>query len=220
MYKKDMGLWMPIGNVGVHYAKAAEESKSEGAFIRKIKTYKPKPSKYSMQEVIKSKITERKCTINKEHLHHWAVIGMDKDFVAINESMWDPHPIGMATTSAYEVNYTTIAESEKGPEVVEHRNTIAVQFHIEKKYMATVQLMNNFINRKFELIIENSRADMTLVDAENFKRSMMYTKSTAPAQKISPDMIKTRSKALFSTKNSFGIDTNSVRKEAIRPNTA
>ena len=60
MYKKDMGLWMPIGNVGIHYAKAAEESKSEGAFIRKIKTYKPKPSKYSTQEVIKSKITERK----------------------------------------------------------------------------------------------------------------------------------------------------------------
>jgi hypothetical protein len=220
MYKKEMGLWNPIGNVGLHYAKAAEESKSEGAFIRKIKTYKPKPSKYSTLEIIKSKITERKCTIMKEHLFHWAFIGMDKDFVATNESLWDPHPIGMSTTSAYEVNYTIIAESENGPEVIEHRNTIATQFHIEKKYVATVQLLNNFINRKFELIIENSRADMTLEDAEVFKRSMMYTKSSQPAYKKSSDEIKTRSKALFIKKNSLGMETNSVRKDSIRPNTA
>ena len=53
-------MWMPIGNVGLHYAKAAEESGAEGAFMTKVRVYKPKPSKYSTQEVIKSKITERK----------------------------------------------------------------------------------------------------------------------------------------------------------------
>jgi hypothetical protein len=169
-FKKDLGMWVPIGNVGLHYAKGAEDIGSEGQFMRKIKTYRPKPSKYSTQEVIKSKITERKCNIKKEFLHHWAVNGMDKEFVAINESLWDPHPIGMATTSAYEVNYSIIADSEHGPEVVEHRNTIAVQFHIDKKYLATVQLLNNFIDKKFEQIVENSRVDMTLEEAENFMR--------------------------------------------------
>lgn len=131
-FKKDVGLWVPMGNTGLHYSKAAEQSGTEGAFMRKVKTYKPKPSKYSTQEVLKSKITERKCTIRKEFLHHWAVKHMDKEFVAINESLWDAHPIGMSTTSAYEVNYSTIAESENGPEVLEHRNTLAMQFHIEK----------------------------------------------------------------------------------------
>ncbi len=140
-------MWVPIGNVGLHYAKAAEENGAEGTFMTKIRTYKPKPSKYSTQEVIKSKITERKCTIKKEHLHHWVTIGMKREFVAINESMWDSHPIGMMTTSAYDKNYTTIAESEKGPEVIEHLNTVAVQFHIEKKYSATVELLNNFVNK-------------------------------------------------------------------------
>lgn len=206
-----MGLWAPVGNVGIHYSKAAEEGGFEGALMRKVLTYKPKPSKYSTQEVIKSKITERKITILKEHLHHWAVSGIDKEFVSINESLWDPHPIQMKTTSAYEINYTTIAESDKGPEIVEHRNTIAVQFHIEKKYMATVQLLNNFIDQKFELITDLSKADMGLEEAENFMRSMMYTKGPGAAAKSSVGEVKTSGKAMFIKKNSVGIETNSVK---------
>lgn len=77
-YKKDLDLWVPIGNVGLHYLKSAESSGTEGALMRKVKTYKPKPSKYSTQEVIKSKITERKCKIMKEYLHHWSVEGLGK----------------------------------------------------------------------------------------------------------------------------------------------
>lgn len=59
----ETGIWVPIGNVGLHYAKAAEEGGTEGAFMTKVKVYKPKPSKYATHEVLKSKITERKCTI-------------------------------------------------------------------------------------------------------------------------------------------------------------
>lgn len=143
---------------------------------------------------------------------------MKREFVAINESMWDPHPISMMTTSAYDKNYTTIAESEKGPEVIEHMNTIAVQFHIEKKYSATVQLLNNFVNQKFEVIVEHSRADMSLEEAENYRRNMMYTKVTT-APKPSEE-VKTKGKAMFIKRNSMGIETNSVKKEGIRPLTA
>ena len=62
-YKKDLDLWVPIGNIGLHYLKSAESSGTEGALMRKVKTYIPKPSKYSTQECLKSKITERKCKI-------------------------------------------------------------------------------------------------------------------------------------------------------------
>lgn len=125
MYKKEMDLWVPIGNTGLHSLKSAEEGGTEGALMRKVKTYVPKPSKYTTQECIMSKITERKCKIKKEHLHHWVVSDIESEFVAINESMWDPHPIGLSSAAANQVNYSTIAESERGPEVVEHMNTIA-----------------------------------------------------------------------------------------------
>jgi hypothetical protein len=217
-FKKDIGMWMPVGNVGIHYAKAAEENGTEGGFIRKVKTYKPKPSKYSTQEVIQSKITERKCIIKKEHFHHWAVKSMDKQFAAINESMWDPHPIGLSSTPAYEVNYVTIADSERGAEVVEHRNTIAVQFHIDKKYLATVQLLHNFIDKKFETITENSRVDMTIEEAENYTKSLMY--SQGPLAPKTTKNVAIKSRAMFVKKNAYGVETNSVRKDGIRPSTA
>lgn len=87
--------------------------------------------------------------------------------------------------------------------------------------MATVQLLNNFIDNKFELITAKSRADMTLEDAENYMKSMMYTKGPMNVKTSKEeDGIKTRGKALFVNKNSFGIETNSVKKDAIRPNTA
>ena len=140
---------------------------------------------------------------------------MNKEFVAINESMWDPHPIGMKTTSAYDKNYKTIADSEKGPEVIEHFNTVAVQFHIEKKYSATVEILNNFVNKKFELIIETSKADLTLEEAENRRRNMMYTKGVS--QKSKENETKSIGKALFIKRNSLGIETNSVKKDGIRP---
>jgi len=202
-YKKELDLWVPVGNVGLHYLKSSESLGSEGAFMRKVKTYRPKPSKYSTQEVIKSKITERKCKIKKEYLHHWLVQNIEPEFVAINESLWDPHPIGLSTTSAYEVNYSTIAESDRGPEVIEHRNTIAMQIHIESKYEPTIKLINNFINKKFELITEMSRADMTLDEAENYMRGMMYTKGPHAAKfsKKENFEVKTRGKTMFVNKN-------------------
>lgn len=116
----------------------------------------------------------------------------------------------------------TIAESERGPELIEHKNTIATQLHIETKYMPTVKILENFVNNKFELITEMSRADMTLKDAENYLRSIMYTKGpgATKSNKKDPFEVKTRGKALFVNKNSFGIETNSVKKDAIRPSTA
>lgn len=87
--------------------------------------------------------------------------------------------------------------------------------------MATVQLLNNFIDNKFELITAKSRADMTLEDAENYMKSMMYTKAPIGVKTAKEeDGIKTRGKALFVNKNSVGIETNSVKKDAIRPSTA
>jgi hypothetical protein len=155
-------------------------------------------------------------------LHHWVVSNIESEFVAINESLWDPHPIGLSTTNSSAVNYTTLAESERGPELVEHMNTIATQLHVEYKYEPTIKMIHNYVDKKFELIIAMSRADMTLDEADNFIKSMMYTKgpNATKTSKSGLFEVKTRGKALFKNKNSFGIETNSVRKNAIRPSTA
>lgn len=100
----------------------------------------------------------------------------------------------MASTSAYEVNYETIVESKKGAEAIEHKNTIAVQFHVDKHYESTIQLLNNFINHHILLIQEMGKTHMMIDDAENLMKTMMYTKgpnsSTNRKSKISQKYTK------------------------------
>lgn len=198
---KDVEMWVPNGNVGLHFNKSSNRN-GQMNFIRKVKTYKSKISNYLTNEVIMSKITERKCTIKKEHLHHWLVNGVDKDFVAINESLWDAHPIKMATTTLNETNYVTIADSDNGPEIVEHKNTVAVQFHVDSKYEATIKIMNNYIDNKFEFIRENGKVDMNLEEAENYIRSMFYSKgpNAVKTNKTEEFTSKARGKAMFINK--------------------
>lgn len=93
--------------------------------------------------------------------------GLDKEFVLTNECLWDAHPKALGTFSAYGGTLSIIVESENGPEVIEHLNTIAGGFQVTEKYESTVTLLSNFINIKFEDIIEKGRVDMMLEEGEN-----------------------------------------------------
>lgn len=59
---------------------------------------------------------------------------------------------------------------------------------------------------------------MSLEEAENYRRSMMYTKVAAASKPH--EEVKTQGKAMFIKRNSMGMQTNSVKKEGIRPVTA
>lgn len=61
---------------------------------------------------------------------------------------------------------------------------------------------------------------MTLEDAETHKRNMMYTKVSAAPKAQGEVRTKTKGKAMFIKRNSIGIETNSVKKDGIRPLTA
>ena len=50
---------------------------------------------------------------------------------------------------------------------------------------------------------------MTLEEAENRRRNMMYTKVSQPKPKT--EEVKQRGKALFIKRNSLGVETNSVK---------
>lgn len=71
-YRKDIEVWEPIGNTGLHYSKAAEMYSGVGNFVQKVKTYRAK-SLNEKEAIYISKLTEAKSVIKKEHLQHWVV---------------------------------------------------------------------------------------------------------------------------------------------------
>lgn len=58
-FKKDQGMWVPIGNIGLHYSKAAELEGTEDTLMARSQVYCSRLSSYSAQKVITSKISER-----------------------------------------------------------------------------------------------------------------------------------------------------------------
>ena len=66
-YRKDLEVWAPIGNTGLHYRLAAEQQGGIGKFMQKGKTYKTK-SLNPKEEIYISKLTEGKVIIKKEYL--------------------------------------------------------------------------------------------------------------------------------------------------------
>ena len=142
-YRQDLGLWVNSGNVGLHWSKTTS---TENHYINKSKGNTQTASKYSTKDVIKSKITERRLTLKKEFFHHWLAQGLEKQFVVTNENLWDAHPKSLGTSSLYGGTLSILVESENGPEVIEHLNTIAGGFQITEKYESTITLLANFID--------------------------------------------------------------------------
>lgn len=206
-FKKDQDMWLPVGNVGLHYSKAAEKDNQQAS------------KALSSQKVITSKITERKMVIDKYYLHHWVLKSVPTPFVASNESLWNAHDVELSSTSALEVNYERLVDSSKSHEVIAHKNTIAMQFHIDKKYHETIVILDNFIDHNILLIQEKGKIHMMIEEAENLVRSMMYTRG--------PNSGRTKAQAPSFSRSKAGKDnmsvttkTNSIKKEGIRPTTA
>jgi len=66
-YRKDLEVWAPAGNIGLHFSKAAESYGGIGEYMTKTKTYKPK-SLNPYKEIYISKLSERRAIIKKQYL--------------------------------------------------------------------------------------------------------------------------------------------------------
>lgn len=56
-FRKDLEVWAPAGNTGIHFQKAAESYGGIGEYMTKTKTYKPK-SINPFQDLYISKLSE------------------------------------------------------------------------------------------------------------------------------------------------------------------
>ena len=75
------------------------------------------------------------------------------EFLAFTTSTWYAHEFCVKNPK---LQLKILCESDKGPAVIEHGNSIACNFHICKKYIFTIKLLENFIRNKFFNIVVNT----------------------------------------------------------------
>jgi hypothetical protein len=101
---------------------------------------------YAVKAIMRGEV---KIRIDKSRLNHHLFKGCGDGgltFLAPCNNDWN---VDAATNNRNKVGkqYTVLAESERGPMVIEYKNIIATQFHIsgEQKYASTAKMLHNFV---------------------------------------------------------------------------
>ena len=109
------------------------------------------------QEKYISRNNEIKLYLQKKTLSHFSVrdivnmlYNKPLEFIALTSSTWFPHDICVKNPN---LQFKVLCDSNKGPAIIEHSNSIVCNFHISSKYKDTVKLLENFIRNKFFYIL-------------------------------------------------------------------
>ena len=95
-----------------------------GELVKKVSTYHSKSD--LKPSLFFSKLTDVKCMVKKQYISHPLMDKLPQEFVVENRNTWDPHPVNITNLTLIEKFYDTLAESDRGPQVAIHRNTVAV----------------------------------------------------------------------------------------------
>ena len=87
------------------------------------------------------------CYIKKAYVQHWILKGLKMEFKVPKINKWDPHPINVSQSVVGFIgnNYFVLAESDRGPQIIQHKNMISTQFHIDPSYHESIIVLDNFI---------------------------------------------------------------------------
>jgi len=164
-FNSDNNTWLPSANTGLHYTRNATSAQI-GQFVQNVKVYRGKAKIRDIYDVYKSNQNEAICFIKKSYVQHWALAGLPHKFLVEAKNAWDPHPVNVTQAGLVGPNYHALADNEKGPSIVEHKNTLATLFHIDPKHQETMQILESFVKHKITLIQNSGRIDLPLEIAE------------------------------------------------------
>jgi hypothetical protein len=126
-YKNIDNAWEPIMNIGLHHQTSAEKYYSRGKFVL-AETFRGKD--YIKNEfAMKTLCHEIKVRITRQYVSHYLVENCPIEFMAICTLGWYPHYVNV---TAKKLQFKTICQSNRGPMVLEHENTIGVAFHAQE----------------------------------------------------------------------------------------
>ena len=142
-YKNDE-TWVPIKNIGMHNQIASEKYFKRGKFVIK-ENFRGKDFDKNTN-AFATTCDEIKVKITKHYFHHFLFQNLPLEFIAMTSMKWFPHFLNVLNQN---LQYKILCECDKGPVVIEHKNSTGVLFHILDKYNDSVLFMENFIKKKF-----------------------------------------------------------------------
>lgn len=168
-FNRESEEWYPKGNVGLHHRRSAEEYQTLGKYIVKAPIYRPKKLT-ELVEIYKAKTTESIIYIKKNYMNHWALKNIyPLEFKAQLLGEWDCHAFSFVNKDKM---FYVLAESERGPCILDFGNMLALHFNVEKNYSTTIPIVKNFIERAID-IMKNYKSYSVKKIMETFPKSQV-----------------------------------------------
>ena len=120
--------------------------------MQNVKVYRGKNGIKDINELFTATNNETICFLRKSCIQHWALINLPQRFVVTTKNTWDPHPVNITQIGGVGPNDNILADNEKGPCIIEHRNTLSTLFHIDDKHPETINVVVNFV-RHYTMLI-------------------------------------------------------------------
>lgn len=133
--------WIPLCNAGLHYHKAAQQYITIGKYVLKSPVFHPK-SQISSQMYINSR-QETICYVKNQYLNHWLLSGLSHSFKIPIFNNWDVHAFANLKS---ERQLVVLAETERGPSIIELDHIVATQFGVMEKYPCTISILTSYIS--------------------------------------------------------------------------
>ena len=198
VYQYDHGReeFTPVGNVGLHCHRAAQDDWVARSAMVKTEKYVAQAVD-SAYPIYMGKQNEAKCYVLKPCNQHWLVHSLGlQPFLVPQHNLWDMHPVNI--TSALH-HYFILAESHRGPQIITYNeHAVGVQFRIDPKYQETVKVLRNFVDHilaGFEQ--EEVRRDLPLAMVRHMGKTVGVkgnnAKFSAETSDTRPDTAKSRS---------------------------
>ena len=169
-YNKEVMEWQPVGNVGLHHSRTESSMQggtqgAAGDLVKKIKVHKDSSMNSQKPIMIMTQDSDIKCDVRKNFCNHWLLDGVYHEFVCENMQAWDPHPVNITSIELVQKNYQTLAEGERGPQIAEHNNTIALQFSLKVRHTETIKILQNFIDNALTRVANQGKVGLPLMQA-------------------------------------------------------
>ena len=143
-YRNNDNYWEPIMNIGLHHQISAVKYLSRGKFVL-TENFKGKDY-FKNEFALKTYCQEIKIKVTRQYISNYLVKNCPIEFIGICSLEWFPHFVNV---TAKKLQFKTICQSDKGPIVIEHENSIGVAFHSEEKFKDSLKILENFIKKKF-----------------------------------------------------------------------
>ncbi|MCQ2816494.1 MAG: hypothetical protein MJ252_04420, partial [archaeon] len=199
--------WEPVGNIGIHKLQYAEKYSNRGKFV--LKPF----HRSHKEELISITRNDVKVKIGKQVVLHWFLKNLSDEFVAYTSLNWFLHNI---CVNSKKLQYKVLADSNLGPMILEHQNSIGTIFHLDKDNKETLIMFENFVERSFKEIQKNvwfnrnkRKEDLSSAIFKDYGKNLNYDETQEEVKKLE----KLRSFTPMTIVNRSKLYRNIVTKE-------